>query len=136
MLRPSALLSTRSVLAADASVPVTSLLRDVLTSCGATVRTANTASEARRLLHRERFDLILLDPVMDDGDGWDLLADLLERPQLERRTLVLSADRFDPACTERLRRSGLRVLFKPFDLDRLRALCARLIEIEPDAAAT
>lgn len=52
---------------------------------------AGTLAEARSLLAGERFDLVLLDVRLPDGNGLDLARELADRPQ-RPRVVVLTAN--------------------------------------------
>ena len=57
-----------------------------LTRAHFTARIAPTAEQARQLLAREHFDLLLLDVGLPDTDGFELLKTL--RPQQDRKSVV------------------------------------------------
>lgn len=95
---------------------------------GSTVDVVSTAADARAALSATRFDAVVLDRMLPDGAGLDILADLRRRgdatPVLLLTALDETADRI----------AGLDAgaddyLGKPFDLDelaaRLRAIARR-----------
>ena len=79
---------------------------------------AGSLADAGALLERLRFDVLILDRMLPDGDGLDLL-----HGDLAARTLVISAN----PQPLRLRAAGVSdYLTKPFDLDALSARVAAL----------
>ncbi|WP_223269483.1 response regulator [Frigoribacterium sp. ACAM 257] len=78
-----------------------------------------TVAEARRVVARERVDLVLLDLYLPDGRGLDLLR------ELDVDTFVLSAASDGETIRTALRRGALAYLIKPFAaellVDRLRS---------------
>jgi len=81
---------------------------------------AATLASARSELARLDFDLILLDVMLPDGDGWDLLTELRQSGDTTRVIFLSARHRID----ERVR--GLQLgatdyIIKPFELPELEA---------------
>ncbi len=81
---------------------------------------AATLADARRTLAIATFDLILLDVMLPDGDGWDLLSELRQSGDSTRVIFLSARHRID----ERVR--GLQLgatdyIIKPFELSELEA---------------
>jgi DNA-binding response OmpR family regulator len=108
----------RRVLVVDDDVSIQGFLVDALADEGYNVRTAANGQDALAVLHEWQPDVILLDLMMPEMDGWQFRARQLALPAAaEIPVIVLSAMR-DP--TPKIR--GLtpaRVFVKPFDLDAL-----------------
>ncbi len=66
----SSLERPRRILLVDDSEENLDFLRSLLESAGHTCRSARSADGACRLLDREQFDLVLLDLVLPDADGF------------------------------------------------------------------
>src|SRR5262245_26285328 len=82
------------------------LLAELLeTNDGYTVSTGATLSEARELLRTERFDLIVLDLVLPDAHGLDLLSELRALPR-PPRVVVLTAHSRPNIVKEAMRRGA------------------------------
>ena len=110
---------------------MTALLRDVLASWRTSVAFANSGRDAMIQIQLDTFDLVLLDVVIPDVDGWEVLRFMASaKPELLSRTILLTGDRYGRGTAERIRRCGLPVVYKPFDVDKLRAV-ARDILVGP-----
>jgi len=116
------------LLVVEDNEPLADVLRETLHKADFTVDRAATLAEARDSVRAARYDAIILDLMLPDGEGLDLLRDL--RRSAERTpVLILSArDRVE----DRVRGLDLGAddyLPKPFDvgelLARLRALLRR-----------
>lgn len=77
------------VLVADDEEKIRALLQRWLTGEGHTVLTVGNAREATKLLTRLRFDLIVTDIIMPEGDGLQLIREFKEA-QPEVRILAIS----------------------------------------------
>lgn len=64
-------MAAKKVLIADDSAPDLALLRSIVAEAGCTVLTARTGREALDLARSEQPDLIFMDIVMDDMDGYE-----------------------------------------------------------------
>ena len=65
------------------------LLARVLTHAGYDVETAQTVAEARRACAGAAIDLLVADIVLGDGDGWELMEDLVS--EHDQRGVSVSA---------------------------------------------
>jgi CheY-like chemotaxis protein len=110
------------VLVADDEEHIRTLLRRWLTEEGHTVLSAGNAREAAKLLTRIRFDLIVTDIIMPEGDGLQLIREFKEA-QPEVRILAISGggkymERGD--CLKMAKGLGAHaVVMKPFVREEL-----------------
>ena len=121
-------LAGKRILVVDDSREITRLLADVLESHGADVTTVNSGGDAMVCLHFGRFDLVILDLVMPEIGGWQVL-DFLRRvrPELSTRTIILTAYCYDRQSVRRMESVSLPKLFKPFNLDTLCSTACRVL---------
>jgi DNA-binding response OmpR family regulator len=70
------------VLVVDDSVMIRMDLRSALTGAGFTVTACETRTVAQRVLKGRTFSLVILDVLLPDGDGLDLLRELRSTPDL------------------------------------------------------
>lgn len=68
-----------TILFVDDNASLCTLYKDILETAGYSVTTANSGPEALGILDTKRFDLILLDIMMKDMDGWEVLEHIRER---------------------------------------------------------
>ncbi len=72
-----------SILVVDDEEELRELLRLVLEASGYAVAWASNGKEARRILARENFDVVLTDLLMPECDGLELIGELVKkRPQV------------------------------------------------------
>lgn len=88
-----------------------------------------SASEARRAVERQAFDLLLLDVMMPETDGPTLLRELRRRPELAQVPAVFLTAKAHPDDLRRLSATSAQaVVTKPFDaadlVERLHHLLA------------
>ena len=108
------------VLLVDDSMTVRMDLRAALTTAGFSVTSCSTKAAAVEALKVQAFDLALLDVVLPDGSGIDLLAEIKQTPELRTiRVFMLST-----ADEVRVRLQGLRLgadlyVGKPYDREHL-----------------
>lgn len=106
------------------------LYRSVLTQAGHNVLTASTASEAMRLFQEARPRTVLLDLVLPDCDGLDLMKDMFDlRP--ETRVIVMTAHGSINKAVEAMRAGAHEFLVKPFDEVRLLAAVSNATNANP-----
>lgn len=99
---------------------VAELLQRVLEALGNTCLLAADATRADELLRRHSVDAVTLDLGMPGTGGLDWLESVAaSRPELARKTLVITGRPLEPQSVERLARCGAGILTKPFTLERL-----------------
>jgi two-component system response regulator (stage 0 sporulation protein F) len=124
----AAALADRKILVVDDEQGITLLIGETLTRCGADVTRAGGGTEAVQELRRQRFDLVLLDLVMPQVDGWAVLEFIKEQyPQLMARTVLMTGDRYHVETVQHIHRMQIPSIFKPFDLDNLRVVLGRAL---------
>ncbi len=109
---------------------------EVASQEGFVVTVAHTMAEAREHLASTPADLVLIDLVLPDGDGLDLLRDLKEASRSD--VILVSGMATVDSAIEALRLGALDYLTKPLDNGRLRAVLAhvmRLRSLEDEAGA-
>jgi two-component system OmpR family response regulator len=81
---------------------------------------ANTAA-AEAVLEETSVDAVTLDLTMPGRDGLSWLEGMAGlRPDLAKKTLVITGRPLEPPAVERLARCGAGLLAKPFTLDSLK----------------
>jgi CheY-like chemotaxis protein len=124
MSHASSALTGSKVLVVEDNPQVMTLLQDILRSCGAVVTPADTGRGAMLLLQKQAFDLVVMDVVMPQPDGWAILQFMRQvTPGMLPRTILVTGDRYHVNTTSRITGSGMRVVYKPFSVDELRT-CA------------
>lgn len=116
---PIRLCGTR-VLAVDDEPSARDVLASALLSCGATVSTAASVSEALRALRGASFDVVISDIAMPELDGYELVARARELPGCEHLPMIaLTAHAGDADRAKALRAGFDRHLAKPIDVRAL-----------------
>ncbi|MDR2128431.1 MAG: sigma-54 dependent transcriptional regulator [Burkholderiaceae bacterium] len=106
-----------------------SLLRE-----GHEVRTASTLAEARALLERYEYDVVITDMRLPDGLGLSILQLLATRQRAER-CIVITAYGSAENAVEALKLGAFDYLTKPVDLKLLRSAVASALKAPPAASA-
>ena len=115
----------RRVLVADDDPSIQGFLAEALADEGYEVRTAANGREALAILREWRPDLILLDLMMPEMDGWAFRAAQRTMPDAsDVPVIVLSATRDLAAKARDL--EAAQVVSKPFDLEALLGTIERL----------
>jgi CheY-like chemotaxis protein len=120
-------LQGRKILIIDDSKDITSLLSDVFADVGAAVVQANTGQDAMRFLALSDFDLIILDMVMSQPDGWALLRYMQKRPSHLKHIIVLTANVYNHWVQETIKEYHLPCMYKPFELKDLIELACHVV---------
>jgi CheY-like chemotaxis protein len=108
----------RRVLVVDDDPSIQGFLAEALVDEGYRVRTAANGREALAILGEWRPDLILLDLMMPEMDGWAFRGEQRAMPAVsDVPVIVLSATRELAARTRDL--EPVQVVPKPFDLEAL-----------------
>lgn len=121
------------ILAVDDDPEIQLLLRFIFTGEGREVVFAATADEAEAALASGRFDLVLLDLLLPDDDGRDLLRRFRADPRSRGLPiLVLSGTEGSAARDECLQLGADDFLAKPFDPELIRAAVLARLPAAPD----
>jgi len=80
---------TTKIIVIDDDTAVTDLLSVLLKSHGFEVRATNNSTEGLSLIREEEFDLVILDLMMPEMDGWEICKDVRSFSQVP--IIVLSA---------------------------------------------
>jgi DNA-binding NtrC family response regulator len=101
----------------------------MLTLDGHQVGAAGTVADARALLAKQSFDAVLCDVRMPGTDGPEFFRELQQgHPALARHFVVMTGDSLSADTRERLERMAAPLLPKPFQLDDVRRVLARVLE--------
>lgn len=130
--------ATQTILAIDDEPDVLEFLQLVLERSGYRAITCSNGTDGLIKAHVEQPDLILLDIMMEEMDGWETLRLLqLDEESQDIPVVILSA-RSEPKDKIRaLQEGAVDYIVKPFavveSLEKVRAILAD-VETEPDAS--
>ena len=92
--------------------------RSVLEKAGYEVESCDSISEARVAIGRQQFGVILLDLSLPDGDGLELMGDVLKLKPAAK-VIVITANGSINRAIEAMREGAFDFLVKPFDEKKL-----------------
>ncbi|SFM53082.1 two component, sigma54 specific, transcriptional regulator, Fis family [Ectothiorhodospira mobilis] len=118
------------ILVVDDEPDIRSLVRDILEDEGYRVSVAGTVEEARIQRRRRRFDLVLLDIWMPDGDGIGLLKEWLEAGGQPSPVIMMSGHGTVESAVEATRLGAYDFLEKPLSLAKLTLTVERALEAD------
>jgi DNA-binding NtrC family response regulator len=101
------------VLVVDDDAEVRTLLDRILTKSGYTAVAADSGAEARRLLGREAFDVVLVDMVLPDASGLDILRWAREA-DVDTEFVVLTGNADVETAVEAMRLGAYHYIAKPW----------------------
>ena len=113
----------KKILAIDDEEDLIQLIRFGLEGAAYRVLSADSAESGLELIRKSKPDLILLDVVLPEMDGLELLR--LVRPEVEAPIILVSGQRSGGERALGLKAGADDFLAKPFSLDELRAYVAR-----------
>ncbi len=120
-------MSERSLLLVDDEASFRTLIGRELGRAGYTIEGAGNLEEARRVLARRSFDLVLLDVRMPDGSGLELLPEIKEQwPATE--VLMLTAYGTVEEAIQAMKLGAYDFLTKPCKLSELEAVLDKACE--------
>jgi DNA-binding NtrC family response regulator len=119
-----------SILLADDEEKILKTLGRALRDDGHEVVTAANARDATRLLSERSFDLLIIDFLMPDRTGLDVIRDLAaSAPESERPAVVMmTAHGSIESAVEAMKLGARDYLQKPFEVDELLVLARRALE--------
>lgn len=89
--------------------------------------TAQTASDALRILRRHRIDLIITDIGLPDRNGLDLLHDL--QPLRDTKVIVISGAGSVETAQKALSLGAVAYLLKPYNIEELLTLVHKTVPL-------
>src|SRR3954462_7883858 len=119
-----------SILLVDDEAKILNALASALRKEGHEVVAPGSAREAQRLLAQRLFDVLVVDNLMPELTGTDLIRELVastpsgERPQI----LMMTAHATVESAIEAMKLGALDYLQKPFEIDELLVLVNRALE--------
>jgi two-component system, OmpR family, phosphate regulon response regulator PhoB len=116
-----------AILAIEDDWTVRTVLEHTLGSAGYEVDVAPALSDARKLLDDGRYDLVVLDLNLPDGNGLDLLRDLRKDLGSSVPVLVLSGLRQEEVVVRGLELGADDYVTKPFSPPELLARVSRCL---------
>jgi two-component system response regulator PilR (NtrC family) len=127
-------MSKPHVLVVDDEVSMVEMLSVFFGDQGFEVSSAGSVTGAREALGKGRFDLVLSDILMPDGNGLELLKRIREKSP-ETAVIMMTAYNSSRSAVEAMKNGAYGYISKPFDLDELRvqvesALEKRCLETE------
>jgi DNA-binding NtrC family response regulator len=119
-----------SILLADDEEKILKTLGRALRDDGHEVLTAANAKDAARLLSERSFDLLIIDFLMPDRTGLDVIRDLAANtPEAERPAVVMmTAHGSIESAVEAMKLGARDYLQKPFEVEELLVLARRALE--------
>lgn len=110
-----------NILVIEDELSVAEMICRSLEALGNSCVVAHDADRADDLLRSREVDAVTLDLGMPGRSGLDWLETVASlRPDLARKTLVITGQVLESRAVERLARCGAGLLAKPFTLDHLR----------------
>ncbi len=119
-------LSSARILVADDEPSITSYLKDVLTEEGYHVVTASGGVEACEIAEREQVHLALVDLVMQDISGLEVLKRIKEHLP-STRVIIMTAYGTVETAVDAMKQGALDYLIKPFSNDELKLQLRRAL---------
>jgi two-component system, NtrC family, response regulator AtoC len=122
--------TTGTILLVDDEAKIRNALAQALREEGHEVVAVGSPHEAQRLLGRGSFDVLLLDNLMPELTGIDLIRELVattpaeERPQI----LLMTAHATVESAIEAMKLGALDYLQKPFEIDELLVVVNRALD--------
>jgi DNA-binding NtrC family response regulator len=122
-------MSTGSILLVDDETKILNALANALRSEGHEVVATTSAREGQRLLSQRMFDLLVVDNLMPDLTGLDLIRELhaaaaADRPQI----VMMTAHATVESAIEAMKLGAFDYLQKPFEVDELLVVASRALD--------
>jgi CheY-like chemotaxis protein len=108
----------RKILIADDSSTERLNLGHILEGAGYTVITAASGNEAKTLAETQQPDLIMLDIIMDDGDGYQACRALRRNPATQTIPIIMVSSKSNPVDKQWAEKLGANAyIVKPYKSD-------------------
>lgn len=124
-------MSNKSVLIVDDDSSIRGMVRSILRREGFVVDDVGSGNDAIALMNAKAYDAVVLDVMMRDGSGHDVLHVLASMRPAEKCVVVVSA--MSAAKIDALPDANVQAkLRKPFDITDLVAAIHRCVNAAPD----
>ncbi|MFA0749654.1 MAG: hypothetical protein SLRJCFUN_000057 [Candidatus Fervidibacter sp.] len=124
------------ILVADDDPAILELVRINLEARGYQVLTVDNGADAIRIAMREKPDLLILDVLMPEVDGYEVMRVLKESPETAHIPIVvLTAYASDAGAMVSWMQGAESYLAKPFNPEELLMVVDRLLSSEPSSEA-
>jgi len=125
-----------SILTVDDDSEILELIKSTLKLAGHTVTTAIDGAEAVARIEKKRFDVVILDIMMPQMSGYEVLEKIREMPSRASTPVIVLTARHDPAGVARAVEGGaVDHLTKPFLPTELEAAVERALDGDDEAVA-
>ena len=119
----------KRILVVDDDENILSLERTILEQKGFDVTTAEGGEEALRVLRKDSFDLVLLDVMMPDKDGFEVCRQIKQEPRLRNLPVIfLTAKGGGEALAEGFDSGAVMYINKPFTANKLLTIVNTMLE--------
>jgi DNA-binding response OmpR family regulator len=119
----------KRILVVDDDENILSLERTILEQKGFVVTTAGGGEEALRLLRERAFDLILLDVMMPDKDGFEVCRQIKQDGRTRSIPVIfLTAKGGGEALAEGFESGAMMYINKPFTANKLLTIVTAMLE--------
>lgn len=106
----------QTILIADDSNTQLIHLKSILESAGYTTITASSGNQAVTLSEKMQPDAIMLDIVMDDGDGYKACREIKKSPTLSNTPVIMISSKSNPVDKQWARQLGASdYIVKPYE---------------------
>lgn len=126
--------TTGSILVVDDEADLCAVYELALVREGYSVDTAGTVAQARELLGKNRYQVMITDMRLPDGLGIELVRMVAEQNRPEK-CLVVTAYGSAENAVEALKAGAFDYLTKPVNLKQLRQIVAAVVDVQHDASA-
>lgn len=109
----------KKIMFVDDERDVVDSVKSILKKGGYDVVTAYSGKECLKKLESEKVDLILLDIMMPEMDGWDVCAKIKENKKTEKIPVVFLTAKTDPISKGMGKLASADYIEKPFDIKDL-----------------
>jgi two-component system response regulator AtoC len=124
-------MATASILLVDDETKILQALGSALRSEGYEVTTAPGGREAQRLLSQRQYDVLIVDNLMPDVTGIEVIRGLSSLAEADRpQVLMMTAHASVDSAVEAMKLGALDYLQKPFDVDELLVVVQRALELQ------
>jgi DNA-binding response OmpR family regulator len=119
----------KRILVVDDDENILSLERTILEQKGFDVTTAGGGEEALRVLRKDAFDLVLLDVMMPDKDGFEVCRQIKQEPRTKHLPVIfLTAKGGGEALAEGFDSGAVMYINKPFTANKLLTIVKTMLE--------